>query len=307
VIQPAIAPPRRAFRPERGQYDADVILDVLFDRLDATTLRIVGVTETDLFAEGRNFVFGYAHMRDRVATFSTLRLREGDAERYGSRIDKALTHELGHTFHAPHCPRPRCVMHQVEFLWQLDDLSPDYCDLCRHKVHATLSRGTDDPLTWFELAGSYMRRRRFARAAAAYTAAVERDPGNAHYANDLGVALLALGDKAGAARAFRRAQLLAPELPHAYYNLGIVCRETGDRRAADRCFRQAIEREKDRCSAYRYLGMLHHDYFRDVVRARAYLERYRSLGGDDPDALRRLNGLSSLDASNLVTESTAPV
>lgn len=304
-ILPASPLPAQAFHSLRGQYDSDAILEHLFDRLPVDVLRLIGVTGADLFADGRNFVFGYAHMRDRVAVFSTLRLRErwwGRAEDetlLRARIDKALTHEIGHTFHAPHCPRSRCVMHQVEFLWQLDELDPEYCRSCAARVYGVAARGVGGPEALFELAGSYMRRRRFARAAATYAAAVERDPSNPHYRNDHGVALLALGDRGAAARSFRKAVDLAPTFPHAWYNLGIVSRERGDTRMADYFFHEAIRRDDDPRAAYRYLATLYRDYFHDPERARACLDRYHALSGLTPVQHR--------SSTPVVTESSAPV
>jgi len=295
-VRPVLPLPESCFRSRRGQFDADALLEHLFDRLAFDVCRVVGVTEADLFAEGRNFVFGYAHMRDRVAIFSTLRLREGfwgradDPGVLALRIEKALAHELGHTFHMPHCPDSACVMHQVELLGQLDALGTEYCADCSERVQAQATRGVDGADALFELAGSYMRRRRFARATAAYSAAAARDPANAHYCNDHGVALLALGERAAAARAFQRAIQLQPTFPHAYYNLGIVCRERGDVGTADYFFGEALRRDDDPRAAHRYLGILHQDYFRDSSRARAYLERYRALGGsEDLEVKRRLD------------------
>src|SRR5262245_536045 len=74
AIMPAIPVPLRALNEGRKQLDADEVLDVLFDKLSLDVSRVIGVTHFDLFAEGRNFVFGYAHMRDRIAVFSTWRL-----------------------------------------------------------------------------------------------------------------------------------------------------------------------------------------------------------------------------------------
>jgi len=297
---PVLALPLTSYHAERMQFDADTLLDSLFDRLALDVSRIVGVTEVDLFAEGRNFVFGYAHMRDRVAIFSSRRLRDsfwGRPENlyaFRQRIDKALIHELGHTFHAPHCGEARCVMRQVEHLWQLDELAPELCASCEERISVVAARGVATPEGLFELAGSFMRRRRFARAVSAYGAACALDPGNPHYANDLGVALLAVGEKVAAARTFQRAIELAPELPHAYYNLGIVHREAGDLRAADRCFSEAVLRDADIRQAHRYLGILHQDYFQDPPRARVYLERYVALGGgEDTEVRRRLKQIQT--------------
>jgi archaemetzincin len=294
VVMPAVPIPEHAFRADRLQHDADALLELLFDKLSLDVSRVIGITEVDLFAEGRNFVFGYAHMRDRVAVFSTRRLKDAfwgrpaNPAAYRLRIDKALIHELGHTFHAAHCAEPRCVMRQVEHLWQLDELTVELCASCETRIGVVAARGVSSAEALFELAGSYMRRRRFGRAVAAYTAACGRAPENPHYANDLGVALLATGDRAAAAVAFQRAVVLCPELPHAYYNLGIVFREGGDVATADRFFAEALLRDADLRQAHRYLGILHQDYFQDPPRARAYLERYVAMGGEDVEVRRRL-------------------
>lgn len=288
------------YRARRAQYDADALLDKLFDRVDSRRICVVGVTTADLFAEGRSFVFGYAHLRDRVAVFSTRRFRCDDATdepRVTSRIERAVTHELGHVFGVPHCVAPVCVMRQVEFLWQLDELSASYCAPCAARVAEGVARAPDAPEALFEHAGACMRRRRFGRAVDVYAAAIARRPHEARYHNDHGVALLAIGDRGAAIAAFRRAASLEPEMPQAYYNLGILCRERGDLEAADRFFTEALSRDDDPRSAARYLGVLHQDSFGDHRRARRYFARYLELGGDDPEALRRLRQLGEVAES----------
>jgi predicted Zn-dependent protease len=307
LILGTMAVPPAARRPERAQVDADSVLDALFDHVSPEVCRVVGITVEDAFAQSRNFVFGYAHMRDRVCLVSVARLVRME------HLEKAVVHELGHTFHAPHCVEARCVMRQVEHLWQLDGLDSRYCDRCAARVAAVAARDPDDAENFFELAGSCMRRRRHLRAVAAYRAASERDPSNPHYLNDLGVAYLAAGERPAASRAFQRVIDLAPGFPHAYYNLGILFRERGDVLTADALFGAAIERDVDACQAHRYLGILHQDYFQDSPRARAHLERYVALGGADLDVRRRLRLLSRRAMSELASqsrrliESTAPV
>jgi archaemetzincin len=291
--------PARAHRPDRCQYDADLLLDHLFERLTEDTLRLVGVTELDMFADGRNFVFGYAHMRDRVAVYSLCRLREefwgraSDPPRLRERVLKAVVHELGHTFNTPHCDNPRCVMHQVEHLAQLDALPAGYCSRCASRVRLGLAVPLDGAEALFERASSLMRRRRFAKAVSIYGAAIVRAPHNPSYHNDLGVALLALGDRAAAGQSFTRALELKPDYPHPYYNLGIVARENGEIEQADEYFSEALRREADVRAGHRYLGLLHHDFFHDPVRAVFHLRRYAEMGGNEREVLARLAGLAS--------------
>jgi Flp pilus assembly protein TadD len=220
-----------------------------------------------------------------------------------AQLEKAVVHELGHTFHAPHCPQVRCVMHQVEHLHQLDRLDSDLCAACTARVNVVIAQSIHSAEALFDLGGSYMRRRRHAKAVLAYQAAGARNPENPHYANDLGVALLALGERLAAHEAFQRAVALDPNYPHAYYNLGIIFRERGDVGTADGLFAAALERDGDARSAHRYLGILHQDYFQDPPRARAYLERYVALGGSDGEVRRRLRQLTRRGMDELATTS----
>src|SRR5262249_62077077 len=131
--------------------------------------------------------------------------------------------------------------------------------------------------------------------------------------NALGVAYLPLAARSASPRACRRGIDLAPDFPHAYYTLGILFRERGDISTADTLFSAALERDTDTCSAHRYLGILHQDYFQDPPRARAHLERYVALGGTDIDVRRRLRLLTRRALSEIATssrrliESTVPV
>jgi len=132
AVMPGLPLPAHTFHSSRDQHDADGILDFLQTRLAPDISRIVGITGVDLYAADRDFVFGYAHMRDRVAVFSTYRLRDG--ARTPSRFEKAVVHELGHTFQAPHCWERACVMRQVQNIDQLDELSSDLCESCAARI-----------------------------------------------------------------------------------------------------------------------------------------------------------------------------
>ena len=96
-------------------------------------------------------------------------MREGG--RTASRLEKAIVHELGHTYQAPHCPERDCVMRQVQSLSQLDELPADLCPSCETRIANVANRGVHHPDGLIELAGSYLRRRRYGRAIAAYSAA----------------------------------------------------------------------------------------------------------------------------------------
>jgi archaemetzincin len=202
--------PERAYAPERAQFDANVFLDELYARLPDRCLRVVGVTEVDLFVPGRTFVFGYAHLSDGVAMFSQARLRQtfygqpSDAERLRMRVCRAVVHELGHTFGNTHC-EGRCVMHAVSQVDTLDALAPSYCAGCRARVEEGLGIAPWSAIGRWQRGMTHLRRRSYVEAARAFEHAVGAAPLEPRYHHDLGTTRLLLGDHAGARAALRRA------------------------------------------------------------------------------------------------------
>ena len=80
------------------------------------TVRLLGITEHDLFIPMLSFVFGQAQLGGKAALVSFARLRQ---EFYGidpadavftERARKEMLHELGHTFGLTHCPDRGCPM-----------------------------------------------------------------------------------------------------------------------------------------------------------------------------------------------------
>jgi archaemetzincin len=197
-LEPA-ALPEGAFDPERRQFDADLLLDELFARKPERCLRVVGVTAHDLYVNGRTFVFGYAHLTDGMAIYSLARLRErfygrareGDAAVEEGRVRRALVHELGHTFGAPHCETPGCVMGVVTQLDSLDALAPDYCESCDARVSEGLAIAPWSARGRWDRGLALFRRREWARAVEELEHAVRCAPLETRYRHALGLARLA--------------------------------------------------------------------------------------------------------------------
>jgi archaemetzincin len=143
--------PDIAWSPARQQLDADAMLALLANRFPADASRVLAVSELDLAAVARPYVFGYGHLRDRVAILSIARLLE---EHYGRapredlvlrRLYKAAVHELGHTAGNPHCTQPSCVMREVADLDALDTLPMHYCTSCRTRMQQELRVSRQPP------------------------------------------------------------------------------------------------------------------------------------------------------------------
>ena len=84
--------------------------------------------------------------------------------------------------------------------------------------------------------------------------AVESNPGLHPAWNLLGGVLAALGDTAGAERAYRRALLLRPDHAETHYNLGLLFQESARPDEAIACYRKALQRKPGFAPAHNNLG-----------------------------------------------------
>lgn len=141
--------PEYAYDPGRGQYSSTLVLRDALSRRPAGALRLLVVTEHDIFIPMLSFVYGQAQLEGPVAVMSLARLRQ---EFYGlpsnkplfmGRVGKEALHELGHTFGLTHCDEPVCAMRLSTAISQLDAKGGDYCPSCaillREAVAAALA------------------------------------------------------------------------------------------------------------------------------------------------------------------------
>ncbi|MGD8568257.1 MAG: archaemetzincin family Zn-dependent metalloprotease [Gammaproteobacteria bacterium] len=134
---PHIAIPALAYNSQRGQYDANALLQCLQKACDHVPA--LGVTEADLYAPGLNFVFGLAESPGRAAVVSLHRLHSGaDDTLFLERAVKESVHELGHTFGLGHCDKPECVMHLSNSLQDTDRKGKSFCSQCEAQLEVVV-------------------------------------------------------------------------------------------------------------------------------------------------------------------------
>lgn len=143
LVGPSIGMPPAAYDPERGQYEAGVILDRVQHRI-AGESKVLALTDGDLYTLFRdyNFIFGLAQLRGRVALVSTHRLDPAfygephDPALFLTRVVKEAVHELGHTLGLNHCADLECVMSFSNSILDVDAKSATFCAECKNKLCA---------------------------------------------------------------------------------------------------------------------------------------------------------------------------
>jgi len=124
-----------AYDATRKQYHSTPVLNKLAYFAPKGCIKILGVTEVDLFIPILTHVFGEAQLGGKACIISTYRLHDGleavDFHKINERIVKEAIHELGHTFNLRHCESHECIMHYCRSLQDVDMKATQCCRYCR--------------------------------------------------------------------------------------------------------------------------------------------------------------------------------
>jgi len=124
-----------ALNTERSQHHSTPILEKLEMTAPARALKVLAITDVDLFIPILTHVYGEAQLGGKAAIVSTFRLKEDlkvfTTEAFKQRIEKEAIHELGHTFKLIHCKDHKCIMHYCRSIRDVDRKTDSLCRYCR--------------------------------------------------------------------------------------------------------------------------------------------------------------------------------
>jgi archaemetzincin len=144
-VRPLLSDLSFAFDAGREQYHSTPVLQRLAEASPPDALRVLALTDVDLFIPILTHVYGEAQLGGAACIVSTHRLNSG-AETLRSpsitvgRVVKEAIHELGHTFRLRHCPDAACIMHYCRSESDVDRKSNDLCRYCRVMLDDELRR-----------------------------------------------------------------------------------------------------------------------------------------------------------------------
>lgn len=128
--------PDYAWDANRGQYSSTLILREAIRRRPPDAVKVLVLTERDIFIPMLSFVYGQAQLDGPVAVLSTARLRQEfyalppNRPLFLLRLRKETLHELGHTFGLTHCQDRLCTMSLSTNIEQLDLKQGEFCTTC---------------------------------------------------------------------------------------------------------------------------------------------------------------------------------
>ena len=129
-----------AYDAVRGQYGSIPVLEMLVRLCPGDALKLLGLTERDLFIPVLTFVFGHAQLGGRAAVVSLARLHqefyglEPNREVFLERAQKEALHECGHMFGLVHCPDGNCAMSLASGVRQIDFKRAAFCGRCAARI-----------------------------------------------------------------------------------------------------------------------------------------------------------------------------
>jgi len=135
IITPLLSDISFAYDHNRSQYNSTSILDRLSPLLPGNAIKILAITDVDLFIPILTYVYGEAQLGGISAILSVQRLTApipsiNPDTTIEERVCKEAIHEIGHTFNLRHCKDPACIMHYCRGIEDVDRKTNQLCRYC---------------------------------------------------------------------------------------------------------------------------------------------------------------------------------
>lgn len=149
-IEPS-PPPVYAWDAARKQYSSTLVLRESLALRPADAVKLLVLTEADIFIPMLSFVYGQAQLDGPAAVVSFARLRQEfyslppNRPLFLVRVRKEALHEIGHTFGLTHCHDTRCTMTLSTNIQQLDFKQAAFCADCSLLVSESVARSSGAP------------------------------------------------------------------------------------------------------------------------------------------------------------------
>jgi archaemetzincin len=129
----------------RNQYHSTPILERLEKCAPSPALKVIAVTDLDLFIPVLTHVYGEAQLGGKACIVSIYRLQSSFIQTstndpFIPRIIKEALHELGHTFNLRHCREHACIMHYCRSETDVDKKSDQLCRYCKILLEDEIKR-----------------------------------------------------------------------------------------------------------------------------------------------------------------------
>jgi len=134
--------PESAYDAQRKQYNAEILAGKIAEQVELYVQDewALVITEADIFAPDKDFIFGYADPKKKVCIVALARLRneflggKPDDRAFRERILKMTIYELGRIWGIDDCSKISCVMHGPAILSDIDKKKNRFCIECRDKL-----------------------------------------------------------------------------------------------------------------------------------------------------------------------------
>jgi len=305
ALLPPQATPAWAFQPDRGQYAASGIIDVLFVNYPPDAWRVLAVTTADITTDDVDMVYGYASSKDHLAVLSTARFRNDLASdaphrraRAQDQLIRAAVHELAHTCDLPHCDHRGCLMAAITDRDQITSATA-LCPTCAQTLASRLAAPRDPAADGTDRADGLLARGYNLDALDLYLLHPPADTAAprqlAAWDNRVGAALLSLELVAEGERLLRRAVAVDPAFAPAHYNLALVEAYAGNTDLAVDSLRTGAAVDPDPINRHGFAARFFLDALADPGSALIAYRAFQDAGGADPYLDQRLGPLDRPD------------